>query len=145
MTTPDAMTAEDRQLQQQATAEAAGKQSHYYFSMEPQAQVVGACASRNEITVALKQEGAADEGVVATVADFWTSVAISATNGGRQAVTTALTVQTLRPLAPDTTVHVVCRAAGGRAAAASALFADPADAAAPYATAVHTKAWTRSN
>ncbi|KAJ1666063.1 hypothetical protein IW140_003653 [Coemansia sp. RSA 1813] len=147
------MTPADHELQQQATDEALRKQSHYYYSMDPQAQVIGAAADRDEIAVEfglLQNETGVvrylDEGLVATVADFWTSVVISATNGGRQSVTTSLTVQLLKPLVSDTTqaVHVVCRATNGpEIPGAMASFVDPADPAIVYATAVHTKAWQR--
>ncbi|KAJ2559558.1 hypothetical protein EV175_000281 [Coemansia sp. RSA 1933] len=141
--TADEKTAADQQLQQRATSEAEGKRSHYYYTMKPQAQVVGASAERNEITVALGDCGGMDEGVLATAADFWTSVVISATNGGRQSVTTSLAVQTLGQMG-SLAVHVVCRAANGHAVpAASAVFVAASDPSAVYATAAHTKAWAR--
>ncbi|KAJ2520794.1 hypothetical protein GGI11_002197 [Coemansia sp. RSA 2049] len=156
--TADPTLLKDRELMQLASEEASQKRSHYYYSMDPQARVIGASAERSEITVELSLDQQCgnqsaliqlDEGVVATAADFWTSVVISAVSSGRQSVTTSLTVQTTRARVRQGVqpVCVVCRATSAdnsAAPAASAMFVDPEDPDIVYATALHSKAWKKS-
>ncbi|KAJ1737745.1 hypothetical protein LPJ72_000214 [Coemansia sp. Benny D160-2] len=156
--TADSSLRKDRELMQLASEEASQKRSHYYYSMDPQARVIGASAERSEITVELSLDQQCgdqsaliqlDEGMVATAADFWTSVVISAVSGGRQSVTTSLTVQTTRARVRQgvRSVRVVCRATSAdesAAPAASAMFVDPEDPEIVYATVLHSKAWKKS-
>ncbi|KAJ1814709.1 hypothetical protein LPJ56_004777 [Coemansia sp. RSA 2599] len=95
----------------------------------------------------LTDAGTLDEGLVATLADNYTTYVLiahslaTAPEAMPISVSVCLSVQALAPVAPGTKVHLVCRA-GNRELArphASAEFVDAADRDVVYARASHTK------
>ncbi|KAJ1720318.1 hypothetical protein LPJ53_005049, partial [Coemansia erecta] len=93
------------------------KKSHYYYSAELLATPISADRAARTLTVRttvseaeIATSGCIDEGLVATVADYWTSTLLSAVHGGKSSVTTSLSVQTPRPIAPGTPVDIICTA-----------------------------------
>ncbi|KAJ1965470.1 hypothetical protein GGI12_000742 [Dipsacomyces acuminosporus] len=127
---------------------AAKKKSHYYYSAEIPCKVVEADPAANSIVVemtATEREiacsGCLDEGVVGTVADYWTSTLISVVNQGKSAVTTSLGVQALKPIRLGTKLHIRCRVTdtGLNMPHAIATFASSVDDNDVYALATHTK------
>ncbi|KAJ2364190.1 hypothetical protein IW150_006545 [Coemansia sp. RSA 2607] len=126
------------------------KQSHYYYSAELPATPVAADPTKRTLTVRttltsaeLTGSGCIDEGVAATVADYWTSALLTAVHGGKSSVTTSLSVQAPRRVAPGTPVDVVCSAldhCGSRdMPCATALFVAAEDHLQVFAVATHTK------
>ncbi|KAJ1721180.1 hypothetical protein LPJ53_004257, partial [Coemansia erecta] len=95
----------------------------------------------------LNSAGTLDEGMVATLADNYTTYLLIAHSLARDpakmpiSVSVSLCVQALAPVTPGTTIQIVCRA-GNTALQkphASAVFADLRDPDVVYATASHTK------
>ncbi|KAJ2082538.1 hypothetical protein H4R24_001483 [Coemansia sp. RSA 988] len=124
------------------------KDSRYYRTAELSAQVISASSAQQSITVELTAGAGEicsakclDEGLVATLADFWTSTLITAVNNGKGAVTTSLSVQALKPIEPATKIHIVCCAAGGSHLLpfATARFVSANNPSNVLATATHTK------
>ncbi|KAJ2777282.1 hypothetical protein H4R18_005230 [Coemansia javaensis] len=125
------------------------KDSVYYYAAGLQASVVGASRAERTATVELTvgpgeicSAGCLDEGLAGTIADYWTSALITAVNGDRSALTTALSVQVLKPVVPSTAIRVVCtatEAGAGEAPHATARFVLASDPTHVLATAAHTK------
>ncbi|KAJ2791517.1 hypothetical protein H4R20_006859 [Coemansia guatemalensis] len=139
---------EDEQFRQLLIDTAHNKDSRYYRTAELSAQVVSASSAQQSMTVELTADAGEicsakclDEGLVATLADFWTSTLITALNNGKGAVTTSLSVQALSPIEPATKIHIVCTAAGGNHSLpfATARFVSAANPSNVLATATHTK------
>ncbi|KAJ1814852.1 hypothetical protein LPJ56_004735 [Coemansia sp. RSA 2599] len=129
---------------------ASGKKSHYYYSGKVDARVIAADRAAQTVTTRLtlgndeiNEAGYIDEGVVGTVADYWTSTLISAVHEGRSSVTTSLGVQSIRPVrAMQTTVDVECQVSGRCVTGsphAVARFVDASDRQVVYAVVAHTK------
>ncbi|KAJ2338457.1 hypothetical protein GGH92_007161 [Coemansia sp. RSA 2673] len=133
----------------QAVADIAkAKESHYYYSAGLKASVVSADRTLNscvvELTVSqseISASGCLDEGLVATVADYWTSALITAVAGGQSALTTSLAVHALKPIAPGTVIHLRCSVTDPKLQLphATAVFASAANNTDVYALATHTK------
>ncbi|PIA17221.1 hypothetical protein COEREDRAFT_80577 [Coemansia reversa NRRL 1564] len=139
---------EDEQFRQLIIDTAHNKDSRYYRTAEVSAQVISASRFQQSMTVELTaDEGdicsakCLDEGLVATLADFWTSTLITVLNNGKGAVTTSLSVQALRPIKPATKIHIICTATGGNHTLpfATARFVSASNPSDVLATATHTK------
>ncbi|KAJ2304418.1 hypothetical protein IWW51_004852 [Coemansia sp. RSA 2702] len=125
------------------------KDSAYYRAAHLDARVASASRDARSIVVEFTARDSEigharclDEGLVATVADFWTSALITAISGGRGAVTTTLSVQALKHLTAGTRVHVLCSATSPDSHAmpyATARFVSAADHNDVLALATHTK------
>ncbi|KAJ1726045.1 hypothetical protein LPJ61_005460 [Coemansia biformis] len=141
--------AADEEFRQLVVAEAQRKASTYYYTAGLECKVVSASCSERSMTVELTVDAGMissaqvlDEGLVGTIADYWTSTLITATSGGKHALTTSLSVQALRPVAEGATVHVVCTAtesSAGSAPHATARFVLASDPTLVVALAAHTK------
>ncbi|KAJ2766150.1 hypothetical protein IWQ57_004491 [Coemansia nantahalensis] len=144
-----AATDDDEVFRQLVAETAQRKASTYYYTAGLDCRVVGASRRERsatvELTVGAEMISSArclDEGLVGTIADFWTSTLITVASGGKDALTTTLSVQALRPVCPGAVVHVVCTAAQstpGAAPHAIARFVLAADPTAVLALATHTK------
>ncbi|KAJ2406117.1 hypothetical protein H4218_006416 [Coemansia sp. IMI 209128] len=125
---------------------AQSKESHYYYSSGLVATVVSADFAGRSCVVELtateseiSDAGCLDEGLVGTVADYWTSALITALNQGRSALTTSLTVQALKPIDPGSVLHMTCAATDARQPYATAILAAAGESSDVYAVATHTK------
>ncbi|KAJ1646949.1 hypothetical protein J3B02_005883 [Coemansia erecta] len=129
---------------------ASGKKSHYYYSADLSVQVIAGDQAQQTITARLvasdleiNEAGYIDEGVVSTIADYWTSTLISAVHEGRSSVTTSLSVQSIRPVrTAGTVVDVICQASGLCLSGnphAVARFVDAEDYRVVYSVVTHTK------
>ncbi|KAI8320985.1 hypothetical protein GQ54DRAFT_198091 [Martensiomyces pterosporus] len=136
------------EFRQLVDSTARGKESHYYYSAGIPADVISADPATRSIVVrvtATENEiscsGSLDEGVVSTIADYWTSTLITAVNGGKSAVTTSLGVQALKRIEPGTVLHIKCQATDAALAMphATATFASAENEGDVYALATHTK------
>ncbi|KAJ2724856.1 hypothetical protein GGI07_001709 [Coemansia sp. Benny D115] len=144
-----AQTATECDFRDHVSKLAQAKQSHYYYSACLESHVVSADRKQRQMTVEIavgdgeiSSAGCMDEGLVATVADYWTSTLISAVNDNKGSVTTSLTVQGLRPIVAGTLVHIICEAANtpdGSMPCATAKFVNAADYRHVYAVVSHTK------
>ncbi|KAJ2479219.1 hypothetical protein IWW56_003234, partial [Coemansia sp. RSA 2131] len=95
----------DEEFRLRVAAVAKHKDSIYYRTAELDARVIAASSTGPSATIELMigeneicNAECLDEGLVSTIADFWTSTLITAANGGKGAVTTTLSVQALKPI-----------------------------------------------
>ncbi|KAJ2828255.1 hypothetical protein GGI24_002436, partial [Coemansia furcata] len=137
------MDAEEFRLLVASTAQS--KESHYYYSGGLTANVISANFSQRSCVVELtatdteiSDAGCLDEGLVGTAADYWTSALITALSQGRSALTTSLSVQALKPIAPGTVLHMTCTTTEATQPHAIATFAAAAESSDVYAVATHT-------
>ncbi|KAJ2746102.1 hypothetical protein GGI20_001654 [Coemansia sp. BCRC 34301] len=136
---------DDKEFRELVANTAKSKESHYYYSGELAASVVSADYARRQCVVELTVDvseisdaGCLDEGLVGTVADYWTSALITALSQGRSALTTSLSVQALKPIAPGTKLQLTCTVSDALQPHAIATFA-ASENSAVYAVATHTK------
>ncbi|KAI9479702.1 hypothetical protein BX667DRAFT_494522 [Coemansia mojavensis] len=139
----------DEEFRRLVDTTARNKDSVYYYTAELETHLVEASAANRSVTVELTIQdtdigpaGVLDEGLVSTIADFWTSALITAVNGGRGALTTTLNVQALKPVSPGTKIHVICSATAPDSRPmpfATARFVSAADYDDVLAVATHTK------
>ncbi|KAJ2158753.1 hypothetical protein GGF46_003534 [Coemansia sp. RSA 552] len=144
---------DDEGFRQLVATTARNKDSHYYYTAELDARVVSASLSdRTAViefiagTAEICSSNCLDEGLVGTIADYWTSTLITAVNGGRGAVTTTLSVQALRAVEPGTRIHVICTATEPDSRPmpyATARFVSAQDHGDVLALATHTKFFKR--
>ncbi|KAJ1756378.1 hypothetical protein LPJ69_004792 [Coemansia sp. RSA 1752] len=144
----------DEEFRLQVSAVANHKDSTYYRTAELDAHVIDASLTGLSATIELTigeneicNAECLDEGLVSTIADFWTSTLITAANGGKGAVTTTLSVQALKPIYSGTKIHVICTASEPESRPmpyATARFVNAANHNDIFALATHTKFFKRA-